>query len=262
MTSVEIGAPAECKCTLTDKVALVTGASRGIGREVAIALAKAGAHVALISRTAADLEAVANSIRRETRSAATTFLADVSNPEQIATAVNDAIRHFGRLDVAVVNAGIYNGMAFLEATNEQWREVIETNIVGSLLTLREVGRQMCRQGSGSVIAIGSICGRVGGAGSAVYSLSKAAVMQLTKALAVEWARNGVRLNSICPGWISTDLNAAYSSEKVMQAAMREIPLRRLGEPADVAPAVVFLASDASSYVTGQEFFIDGGQSAR
>lgn len=247
---------------LFGKVALVTGASRGIGREVALALAAAGADVALIARSAAGLAEVASLLAESTKRQVITFAADVGNAGEVAAAVRATVAKFAHIDVAVVNAGVYTGSTFLETTDEEWRSTIETNIVGSVVTLREVGRVMCELRGGSIITLGSICGRIGGAGSAAYSLSKAATMQLTRALSVEWARYGVRLNSVCPGWISTDLNAPYSSDKVMKSALREIPLRRLGVPADVAPAVVFLASEASSYITGHDLVIDGGRSAR
>ena len=249
--------------SLEGKSALVTGASSGIGRQVAIALGEAGANLAIVARRAEALEETAAMIRSASGARVITISADVMDHKSIARAVERTVAEFGRIHVAVVNAGIQNLKPFLEFTDDEWRAVIETNVVGSLVTIREVGRHMVDQGGGSIIAMGSIYGLVGAIGESIYCMSKGALMQLVKALAIEWARYKVRLNSICPGWIQTDLTAPFAlDEKVVKSALRNIPLHRFGETKDIAPAAVYLASDASSYITGQTIVIDGGQTAR
>ena len=259
---VDQGTPAQGG-SLHGKVALVTGASRGIGREVALTLSAAGADISVVARNVDALQELAGEIKNRDQRSVLTLQADITSSTDIAAAFAKTVKEFGRLDVAVVNAGIYMPGSFLKMSEEQCREIIETNIFGSLTTIREAGRIMCEQKSGSIIFMGSLYGHIGGNGSSVYCLTKAAIMHLIKSLAVEWARYGVRLNSVCPGWISTDLNELYSrDEKVAEAALAEIPLGRFGTVKDVGPAVSFLASDAASFITGQEIIIDGGQLAR
>jgi NAD(P)-dependent dehydrogenase (short-subunit alcohol dehydrogenase family) len=249
--------------SLEGKTAIVTGASSGIGRAVAIALGEAGANLTLVARRIDALEETAALANKAGAPKVIAVAADVMNHTSIAQAVEKTVKEFGRIDAAVVNAGVQNLKPFLDFTDEEWRAVLETNVVGSLVTIREVGRQMVGQGGGSIIAMGSIYGLVGAPGASVYCMSKGALMQLVKSLSVEWARHKVRLNSICPGWIQTDLTAPYSQdEKVTKSALRNIPLHRFGETSDIAPAAVYLASDASAYVTGQAIVIDGGQTAR
>jgi NAD(P)-dependent dehydrogenase (short-subunit alcohol dehydrogenase family) len=249
--------------SLQGKTALVTGASSGIGRQIAIAMGEAGANLAIIARRAEALEETAAMVKNAGGGRVITILADVMDYQSIARAVERTAKEFGRIHAAVVNAGIQNLKPFLDFTDEEWRAVIETNVVGSLVTIREVGRHMVGQGGGSIVAMGSVYGLVGATGASVYCLSKGAVMQFVKSLAVEWARHKVRLNSISPGWIQTDLTAPYShDEKAVKSALRNIPLHRFGETQDIAPAAVYLASDASAYITGQTIVIDGGQTAR
>lgn len=249
--------------SLQGKSIIVTGASSGIGREIAIAMGEAGANLALVARRASALEETAQLVRAKGGPRVITIAADVQDHGSIAKAVATAAGEFGRINGAVVNAGIQNLKSFLDFTDDEWRAIVETNIVGSLVTIRETGRHMVQNGGGSIVAMGSIYGLIGATGASVYCMSKGALMQLVKSLSVEWARYNVRLNSICPGWIQTDLTAPYSKdEKVTKAALRNIPLHRFGETRDIAPAAVYLASDASSYITGQAIVIDGGQTAR
>ncbi len=249
--------------SLEGKSMIVTGASSGIGREIAIAMGEAGANLALVARRAEALDETAQLVKAKGGKRVITIAADVQNHGSIAKAVETAAAEYGRINGTVVNAGIQNLKPFLDFTDDEWRAIVETNIVGSLVTIREAGRHMVQNGGGSIVAMGSIYGLVGATGASVYCMSKGALMQLVKSLSVEWARHKVRLNSICPGWIQTDLTAPYSSdEKVTKSALRNIPLHRFGETQDIAPAAVYLASDASSYITGQAIVIDGGQTAR
>ncbi len=249
--------------SLEGKSIIVTGASSGIGREIAIAMGEAGANLALVARRAEALDETAQLVKARGGQRVITIAADVQKHESIAAAVEKASAEYGRISGAVVNAGIQNLKPFLDFTDDEWRAIVETNIVGSLVTIRETGRHMVQNGGGSIVAMGSIYGLVGANGASVYCMSKGALMQLVKSLSVEWARHKVRLNSICPGWIQTDLTAPYSNdERVTKSALRNIPLHRFGETQDIAPAAVYLASDASSYITGQAIVIDGGQTAR
>jgi NAD(P)-dependent dehydrogenase (short-subunit alcohol dehydrogenase family) len=250
--------------SLSGKTAVVTGASSGIGREIAIALGEAGANVALVGRRMSALEETAALVSEKSNARVLTIAADVTDHAAVARAFEISAKEFGRIDAVSVNAGVLKLKPFLDFNDEEWRAMMETNIVGSLVTVREAGRVMVAQGGGgSIVAMGSIYGLVGAVGASIYCMSKGAIMQMVKSLAVEWARYGIRLNSICPGWIQTDLNADFAEDdSTVKRALRNIPLHRFGEVKDVAPAAVYLASDASSYITGQAFVIDGGQTAR
>jgi len=246
---------------LTGKYAFVTGASRGIGRSVAVSLARAGADVALVGRDIAALD--------ETRQAVTGFgrralalQADVTNAASVEAAVVAACQEFGKIDILVCNAGVQKLKPFLDMMPEDWRGLIATNLEGAIVTMQSVGRRMVAQKSGVVIAMASVYSFIGAPGNSIYCLTKGGLSQLSKALAVEWARYNVRVNAICPGWIETDLTKPYMQDpKVIDAGLRQIPLRRFGKPEDIGPLAVYLASDEASFVTGQSYVIDGGQIA-
>ena len=246
---------------LTGKCAFVTGASRGIGRSVAVSLARAGADVALVGRDTAALE--------ETRQAVTglgrrslALQADVTSAASIEAAVASACKEFGRIDILVCNAGVQKLKPFLDMAPEDWRGLISTNLEGAIMTMQSVGRRMVAQKSGTIMVMASIYSFVGAPGNSIYCLTKGGLSQLSKALAVEWARYNVRVNAICPGWIETDLTKPYmQDQKVIDAGLRQIPLRRFGRPDDIGPLAVYLASDEASFVTGQAYVIDGGQIA-
>ena len=249
--------------SLEGKTVLLTGASSGIGRQAAIAMGEAGASLALVARRVEALEETAELARSAGAPRVITIAGDVQKHESIAAAVAKTQAELGRIHASLVNAGIQTLKPFLDFGDEEWRALIETNVVGTLVTVREVGKHMVANGGGSIVAMGSIYGLVGATGASIYCMTKGAVMQLIKSLAVEWARHNIRLNSISPGWIQTDLTAPYSTdEKVIKSALRNIPLHRFGEVQDVAPEAVYLASDAYSYITGQTIVIDGGQTAR
>lgn len=247
---------------LTGRVALVTGASRGIGRATAVALAEAGADLVLTARSEGGLKETAGLVEQHGRRALI-VTADATDGAQIDRAVATAVAGAGHIDILVNNAGMQLVKPFLDYTPAEWTQMITTNVNGALHYTHAVGRHMVERKGGCIIDMGSIYGAVGAPGTAIYCLTKGALMSFTRSLATEWARYNIRINAICPGWIKTALTEEYmQDEKTIQAALRGIPMRRFGLPEDVAPMAVFLASDAAAYITGQFFFIDGGQTAR
>ena len=246
---------------LTGKYAFVTGASRGIGRNVAVSLARAGADVALVGRDSAALDQTLQAVTGLGRRALA-LQADVTNAASVEAAVVAACKEFGKIDILVCNAGVQKLKPFLDMAPEDWRGLIATNLEGAIVTMQSVGRRMVAQKSGAIIAMASVYSFIGAPGNSIYCLTKGGLSQLSKALAVEWARYNVRVNAICPGWIETDLTKPYmQDQKVIDAGLRQIPLRRFGKPEDIGPLAVYLASDEASFVTGQAYVIDGGQIA-
>jgi NAD(P)-dependent dehydrogenase (short-subunit alcohol dehydrogenase family) len=246
---------------LTGKGAFVTGASRGIGRSVAVSLARAGARVALVGR---DIEALAETLSAVEAAGGQglTLQGDMTNAGSVEAAVARACESFGKLDVLVCNAGVQKLKPFLDMKPEDWRGLIATNLEGAILTMQSAGRRMVAQKSGVVIAMASIYSFVGAPGNSIYCMTKGGLLQLSRALAVEWARYNVRVNAICPGWIETELTKPYmQDQKAVEAGLRQIPLRRFGRPEDIGPLAVYLASDEACFVTGQAYVIDGGQIA-
>lgn len=243
--------------TLDGRVALVTGASRGIGASIAIELAARGAVVAVNyagSKDAAD--AVVAAIE-SSGGTAKTFQADVSDSGACTKLVGDVHDAFGTLDIVVNNAGITRDGLLVRMSDEDWDAVIATNLSGVFAISRAAGKIMMKQRSGSIVNVTSVVGLVGNAGQANYSAAKAGVIGLTKSVAKELAPRGVRVNAVAPGFIGTDMTAKLS-DAVCEAARSQIALGRFGEPGDIANAVAFLAGDESSYITGQILAVDGG----
>jgi 3-oxoacyl-[acyl-carrier protein] reductase len=236
---------------LSGKIAIVTGASRGIGRAIAEDLAQGGAKVIInYHRSAAEAEALAASI------GGIAVQADVST-EAGCAALIAAAEQLGRLDILVNNAGINRDTLVLAMSDEDWSSVIETNLHGTFRLCKAAGAIMLRQRKGSIINLTSVSGIRGNAGQANYAASKAAIAALTRSMAKELARRNVRVNAVAPGFIDTDMVKAMD-QRIVDAVKEHIPMRRLGRPAEVAQVVRFLASDLSSYVTGQEWVVDGG----
>jgi 2-deoxy-D-gluconate 3-dehydrogenase len=245
--------------SLTGKAALVTGASRGIGRAIALAYAQAGADVAILARSRAELDALAAEIRKAGR-IAVVLPCDVTKPEQIAPAVDRALEELGKIDILVNNAGgpLFNA-PFLEIRPDGWRRVIELNLLSVVGFCQAVGAHMVDRATGSIINIDSIGGSHPAPLVGPYCAAKAAVVTLTHVLAQEWGSAGVRVNAASPGWVRTDVNrAVFERPEVAAAVAARIPLRRWGEPTDLIGVALWLGSDASSYVTGAHIPIDGG----
>ncbi|MBO6235172.1 MAG: 3-oxoacyl-[acyl-carrier-protein] reductase, partial [Schwartzia sp.] len=242
---------------LDGKCALVTGASRGIGRAVALKLASEGAKVAL---NFAGNEAAANEVRQEIEAAggqAILVKADVANEAAVQEMVQKTADAFGRIDILVNNAGITRDGLLARMKEEDWDAVLSTNLKGVFLTTKAVAKLMMKQRAGRIINMASVVGVTGNAGQANYSAAKAGVIGFTKTIARELASRGVTVNAVAPGFIDTDMTSVLS-DKAKEAALTGIPLGRMGTPEDVADAVLFLASDQASYVTGQVLHVDGG----
>ncbi|MBI2369693.1 MAG: 3-oxoacyl-ACP reductase FabG [Deltaproteobacteria bacterium] len=247
---------------LHERIALVTGASRGIGRALALGLAEAGADIALTSRTRPDLEAAAEAIGRLGRKA-WVVPADLSVPGGIDEMVGQALAAAGRIDILVNNAGVPGVGPAVDLAEEFWDRVLDTNLRAVFLCARAVARHMItRGGGGKIVNVGSTAGLVGEANLAAYCASKGGVVLLTKALAVEWARHNIQVNTLCPGYVRTAMSEAFlQTDQGREYIRRRIPMRRVAEPEELAGAVVFLASAASDYMTGALLVMDGGESA-
>ncbi|MGM0902033.1 MAG: 3-oxoacyl-[acyl-carrier-protein] reductase [Bacillota bacterium] len=242
---------------LEGKVALVTGASRGIGREIALELAREGANVAInYAGSEAKALEVAEEIRTMGREAIT-IQADVSSSESVESMVKQTIEAFGKLDILVNNAGITKDNLLMRMKEADWDDVININLKGVFLCTKAVTRQMMKQRSGRIINISSIVGVSGNAGQANYVAAKSGVIGLTKTTAKELATRGITVNAIAPGFITTDMTDKLNDE-TKNEMLKQIPLARLGEPTDIAKTVLFLASDDSRYMTGQTLQVDGG----
>ncbi|MDI6630896.1 MAG: 3-oxoacyl-[acyl-carrier-protein] reductase [Bacillota bacterium] len=242
---------------LNDRIAVVTGASRGIGRAVAEALARAGAGVVInYTSRADDAVAVAAGIKAS-GGRAEVFQADVSRPDQAAALVDFAVSTFGRLDILVNNAGITRDGLLLRMKDEDWDAVIGVNLKGAFNCARAAARIMMKARWGRIINISSVVGLVGNAGQANYAAAKAGLVGFTKAVARELGSRNITVNAVAPGYIRTEMTASLP-EAVKKQLQERIVLGRLGEPEEVANLVVFLASDLAGYITGQVFVIDGG----
>lgn len=241
---------------LSDKVAIVTGASRGIGRVIAIALAGQGAKIVASARNAEALDALVAEIKA-LGGEALAVAGDVALEADANDLIGQAVATFGKVDILVNNAGITRDGLLLRMKNDDWDAVLDTNLKGAFLCTRAAAKFMSKQRSGRIINMSSVVGEMGNAGQANYCASKAGLLGLTKSVARELARRNVTVNAVTPGFIVTDMTEDMT-DKAREAMTEQIPLGRLGESEDVANAVLFLASDQSAYITGQVLGVNGG----
>lgn len=241
---------------LNGKVAVVTGSSRGIGREIALALVKNGAKVVVSARSEEALAALVDEIKAQ-GGEATAVAGDVSLEADANNLIEQTIATYGQIDILVNNAGITRDGLLLRMKSEDWDAVLDINLKGAFMCTKAAAKPMSKQRSGRIINISSVVGEMGNAGQANYCASKAGLLGLTKSVAKELARRSVTVNAITPGFIVTDMTDGMT-DKARDAMTEQIPLGRLGESEDIANAVLFLASDQSAYITGQVLGVNGG----
>lgn len=247
---------------LTGRKAFVTGASRGIGQAISLALAQAGADLALVARGEEGLAATAKQITDCGREAHI-IAADVTRQDSVEDTIAAAIGALGHVDIVVNNAGGSNfAVPFLDLRLAGWDKLIRLNLDSAMYVCHAIGDHLVGRGKGSVINVASVAGLIGSPFLAPYGAAKAGLISLTKTLAVEWAARGVRVNALCPGWTATDLNRnLWDDDTAGKATVATVPMQRWGRAEEMTGPAVFLASDASSYMTGQVLVVDGGQTA-
>jgi 3-oxoacyl-[acyl-carrier protein] reductase len=246
----------EKKLELAGKVALVTGGAQGIGRAVALLLGRNGADIVISDINLEKAEETANEVQAIGRKAMA-MKVNVADLREVERMVEAIIEKFGKIDILVNNAGIARDKLILRMTEEDWDAVLNVNLKGTFNCTKAVVRYMSKQKSGKIVNIASVSGEMGNVGQANYSASKAGVIGLTKTIAREFAQRGINVNAIAPGYIQTPMTDGLP-EKVKEELKRLIPMERLGQPEDVAQAVLFLVSEASSYITGQVLNVNGG----
>jgi 2-deoxy-D-gluconate 3-dehydrogenase len=248
--------------SLEGKVAVVTGGGRGLGQAMACALAEAGADVALLARSAEELAATARMVEGY-KKRALCLPTDVADEQAVEDAAGAVVEAFGHVDVLVNNAGAASVAPLLELSLADLRRLLDVNLVGAFLCARAFGAHMVAQRRGTVINVASIAGLGGAPDLTAYAATKGALVAFTRSLAIEWASHGVTVNAIAPGYIRTDLNKrALDDPKIGPKIVKQIPLGRVGQPEELGPLVVYMASEAAAFMTGSIVVLDGGQLAR
>ena len=247
--------PVQC-CNLNGKTAIITGASRGIGKAIAIQLAACGANISLVARNQNDLDAVLEIINNN-GGEAQSLIGDVSNLESFSDVVTQTIEKWKQVDILINNAGITRDNIIMRMKADEWDNVMDINLKGCFNGIKSVVRPMIKNQGGRIINITSVIGQIGNAGQSNYSASKAGIIGLTKSTAKELGSRNITINAVAPGYISTDMTNQLDND-VKEKLKSSIPLGRLGKPEDVASLVCFLSSDEASYITGQTFNVDGG----
>ncbi len=242
--------------TFTQRIALVTGAGRGIGKAIAEILAKNGVTVICVSKSADSCGAVASAITAAGGKAKAVAV-DVADGAAVAKAAEDLLKEYGKIDILVNNAGITRDGLIARMSEDDWNSVLQTNLTSAFHWTKAIGWPMCRARYGRIVNIASVVGLVGNAGQANYAAAKGGMIAFTKSIAKEFARRNVTANVVAPGFIKTDMTSVLS-EDVQKAAQSFIPMQRFGEAADIANMTAFLCSEEANYVTGQVFTVDGG----
>src|SRR4051812_35536929 len=241
---------------LSDQVAVVTGAGRGIGRAIALRFAKAGAQIACVSRTAENAEKVASELRA-TGAKAWSYAVDVADGKAVAVAAESILKDAGKVNILINNAGVTRDGLLMRMSDEDWDAVLNTNLRGAFSFTKAFSRGMIKQRSGRIINVASVIGLIGNAGQCNYAASKAALIGFTKSVARELGSRGITANALAPGFIETDMTAVLN-EEVRKALLEKIPLAGFGQAEDIAAAALYLASPSGRYVTGQVLVVDGG----
>ena len=246
--------------SLAGRTAIVTGASRGIGEAIAKGFSQAGADVVLVSRTISSLQRLAREIEEHSGRRAIPIAADIGSPDEIQQAVEEILKISPRIDILVNNAGISPVLKHAEQMDlKEWEQIVRVNLTGTFLFSQAVGRAMIQQRSGKIINMVSVGAVVGFPRMAAYCVTKAGILELTKVLAIEWAKHNIQVNAIGPAYIETELTKGMRESKtISENLLGRTPMRRFGRPEEIVGAAIYLASDASSYVTGQTLFVDGG----
>jgi 2-deoxy-D-gluconate 3-dehydrogenase len=261
VTETERGSPSTPP--LVGKVAVVTGASRGLGRAMAQALAEAGADVVLAARSKPDLDETAHLVERAGRRAHV-VPTDVTSYPAVEALMQSAMATLGRLDIVVNNSGVARVKPLVEWTPDEWRNLLDINLGGVFNGCRAVAPHLIAQRAGKVINVSSMLAAVGLSGYTIYSATKGAIVSFTRTLGVEWARHNIQVNAIAPGWFATDMSAPAfegGNDRIAERLLRDIPARRRGRADEIGPLAVYLASAASDFMTGQTIYLDGGHTA-
>lgn len=245
---------------LTGKTAIVTGGSKGLGEQMGHALAASGADVALVSRTKEDLVRVSKEIREATGRHVIGFRCDVTKSAEISSMVGDVVSEFGKIDILVNNAGIGGTTPVRDLDEEEWDRFMDLNLKGPVLCSKYVGAEMAKRRAGVIINVSSLFSKIVARYMAAYGATKAGLVSFTRTLALEWARDNIRVNALCPGYFDTPMNHEFWDSKGGKGIINRIPMQRVGDPAEIKPAIIFLASDANTFMTGTTLFVDGGHS--